>query len=1584
VTELSPLKRALLAIEDLERRLAVAEQARTEPLAVVGMGCRFPGGANDPEAFWRLLHDGVDAISEVPPDRWPVDAYYDPDPAAPGKMNTRFGGFLDQVDGFDAPFFEISPREATAMDPQQRLLLEVAWEAFENAGISPDRVRGTQTGVFLGVMSFDYAALQIDDPRRIDLYTMPGGAHSVFAGRLAYVFDLRGPAVAIDSACSSSLVALHLACESLRRRESDLALVGGVNVILSPLGTIGQTKLRIMASDGRCKTFDARADGYVRGEGCGVVLLKRLSDARAAGDRVLALVRATAVNHDGRSAGLTAPNGLAQQAVIRRALASAGLGPADIGYVEAHGTGTALGDPIEVEALSEVFREAVSAGHRCLLGSVKTNIGHLEAAAGMAGLAKVVLSLQHGEIPPHLHFRTLNPHISLDGTPFVIPTALEAWAENGKLRRAGLSAMSFSGTNAHAIIEEAPAPRPPGASSRSAQLLVVSAASAPALEAATDRLVRHLRAHPEEDLADVACTLQAGRRHFAHRRALVCTDAADAAAVLETRDPRRLLGAIQNAEDVGAAFMLSGVGDHYVGMGRQLYETEPTFRAEIDRCATMLAPLLGLDLRTVVFGDAPEAPAAGGMDLRKLLRRGPVPPDPQAERLNRTRIAQPAVFVVEWALARLWMSWGIRPRAMIGHSIGEWVAACLAEVFTLEDALRLVARRAELIEELPPGAMLALPLAERSVERLLDDEVSVAAVNGPDLTVVAGSLAAIDALAARCAADGLVVRRVPTSHAFHTAMLAPAAARLAEEVARVPRQAPRLPYVSNVTGTWVTAAEATAPEYWAHHMCAPVRFSDGVATLARARVRVLCEVGPGQALSAFAMQQATAEMAVVPTLRHAADRQGDAAFLLGALGRLWLAGVTVDWDAVWAAEGRRRIAAPTYPFENRRYFVARTPAAPAAATEGLLGLEKAPDVEDWFWLPGWRQADGLPRIDGRRRWLVLEDDGGLGAALIARIIARGEDVVRVRRGMGFGCTADGRFVLDPTARVGWDGLVAALRRAGRLPDTIVHCWSLDRAGGSALERFERAQERGFLSLVLLAQAFADAAPRRLLAVTGGIHDVVGGDVVAPEEATVIGACRTIPIESPTLRCRAVDLGPETGVGAVDRLLAEADRDGDDPVVALRGEHRWVPSFTRVRSAEDRRPPLREQGVYLVTGGLGGLGLAMAEHLARAVRARLVLVGRTGLPTRETWDAWLAGHPDDDRTSARIRKVRALEALGSEVMTAVADVVDLDRMRAVVAEARGRFGTIHGAIHTAGVAGSGLVALATVEGARAVLGPKAVGALVLDAALGDEPVDFVALFSSVIALTGAVGGADYCAANAFLDAFASVPGRRRLAIGWSGWQWDPFQDERLAGLPDAQAMARALRERVGIDFDEGGEAFDRALALGCSRVIVSTQHLDAFLAQVAAVQDPTALAALGTPAEAHGRPALTTPYIAPADELEQGLAAIWGEVLGIDAVGVHDNFLELGGNSLAGMQIMARIHDRLGLDLSVRALFEDPTVAGMAALARRARHDDTTARIVRRADVDAHPPLSFAEERLWVLDQLTPGTAVYNYPVAGVS
>ncbi|HYC90500.1 MAG TPA: type I polyketide synthase, partial [Thermoanaerobaculia bacterium] len=1324
-----------------------------EAVAIIGLAARMPGARNA-EEYWNNLTNGVESITFFSDEELAAMGV----PAAtlkdPNYVKGR--GILPiPAEDFDAAFFGYNPREAEIIDPQQRWFLETAWEALENAGYSPDTYKG-RIGTFAGAGGSQYLYNLQNNPdvgkfaNRLSLAT--SNEKDYVATRVSYKMNLRGPSLTVQTACSTSLVATTLACTSLLNYQSDMAIAGGVSIRVPQGGGYMYQEGGIMSPDGHCRTFDAKAQGTTFSAGVGAVVLKRLSDAVADGDHIYAVIRGAAINNDGNAkAGYTAPGVDGQAEVAAEALALAGIEPETVQYIETHGTATNIGDPIEIAALTRAYAAGTTKKGFCAVGSVKSNIGHTDAAAGVAGLIKTVLALKNQKLVPSLFFETPNPHIDFENSPFYVNTELRDWKRNGTPRRAAVSSFGIGGTNAHVVLEEAPESEASGPS-RDRQLILLSARTETALDTLTANLADWLKKNEQANFADVAFTLKAGRRAQTHRRLLVCRDAADAIAALEARDPKRIASARADAQHRSPAFLFPGQGAQYGGMAKGLYDSEPLFREIVDRCAEVLQPHLGLDIRTVLFDE----------------QNGD-------EQLKQTWLTQPALFVTEYALARLWMQWGVVPEAMIGHSIGEYTAACLSGVLSLDDALALVAARGGLIQKLPAGSMMAVPVDESQLLPLLPDDVSLAAVNAPGLCVVSGTDEAITRFEATLAAQKLSGRRLHTSHAFHSMMMEPILDAFRAVLRKVRFHAPAIPYVSNVTGTWITEAEATDPEYYVRHLRGTVRFAAGMAELLREPSRVFLEVGPGRTLTTFVRQQPEGKnVPMAASLRHPQEATGDLDFILGSLGRLWLDGTSVDWDGFYKNENRHRIPVPTYPFERQRYWIAPNR---SAAPQPAESNDKIANVTEWFSMPSWkRTAAPAPATADGRRWLVFSDDV-VGDEAAAALRNRGEDVVVVNRGPVFAKMDSTAYVMRYDHRDDYTTIFEALAADAKLPTNIIHCGNVTTAPRS----LDESTEAGFYGLIYLAQALAAknlSDEVRIDVVANELFEVIDGERIDPLKATMLGPCKVIPQELPNVTVRTIDvrldemwrglqpadvgrLQPADKGGlkpaphaAARQIVTEALSAATDRAVAWRGKYRWSQAYENVRlESAGATPRLRDEGVYFITGGFGGIGLVLAEHLAQTCKARLALTARGALPAREEWQQWLDTHAEEDAISARIRSVQKLESLGATVLPLAADASNRAQMEAAVGEAVRVFGRIDGVVHAAGVAGGGIIPLKTREAAARVLDPKTKGTLILDELLQGQQLDFFILCSSLTAVVGAVGQVDYCAANAFMDAFA---------------------------------------------------------------------------------------------------------------------------------------------------------------------------------------------------------------------------------------
>jgi len=1468
-------------------------------IAIIGLAGRFPD-APDIRAFWRNLEQGVEslvAFTDAELADSGIDSKYLEDPNF-----VRKGTYLEGADLFDAAFFGLNPREAEILDPQHRIFLECAWEAMEDAGYLGEST-GARVGVFAGSsMNSYFLSALAQNPALFDA----GGFYQVMMGndkdflptRVSYKLNLKGPSVAIQTACSTSLVAVQMACQSLVSEQCDMALAGGVSVRFPQKTGHMYVPGMIFSPDGHCRPFDAHAGGIRGGAGAGIVVLRRLEDALSDGDSIRAVIRGAAVNNDGAAKmGYTAPSVEGQAAVIRAALEAGGVDPASVSYIEAHGTATIVGDPIEIAALDRAFRTSTDRKRFCAIGSVKSNIGHLDAAAGVAGLIKTVLALEHKRIPASLNFREANPQIDFVNSPFFVNDRSTEWDSPEGPRRAGVSSFGIGGSNAHVVLEEAPAGEPPVVLWPT-QLLAISARSSSALEAASASIAAHLEEHPAIDLADACYTTQVGRRRFAHRRIVIGSTREEAVKALSAGDRRSVFTRFDEAVNRPVTFMFTGQGSQHIGMARELYQFQPVFRRELDLCAEGLKPEIASDLREILFS-----------------------PSADAALLNQTKFAQPALFSVEYALARMWMSWGVEPDSAIGHSIGEYVAACLAGVFSLEDALRLIAARGRIMQKMPSGSMLAVHLSEHALRPFLDSRISLAAINSPSACTVSGMDAAITALHARLEASKIESRLLHTSHAFHSSSMDEAVEIFRKTVQCVDLREPHLPFLSNLTGRQISASEATSPDYWAQHLRQAVRFADGVRELASPG-RLFLEVGPGQTLAAFAddITRGIEGCEVFASLPHPKDPQSERTFILKTLGKLWLAGVDVNWKNLHAGERLHRVSLPTYRFERQRYWGGRDNVTPPTGQATLS--PRRDDIADWFYVPSWTRsvmpsltvADECPGS-----WLIFEDSGDMADFAARELARRGEPYVRVKKGNCFAHVDEQSYTIDPLRAEDYLRLLTETAA----PRHVLFLWGLDGVRDA------------FGSLLFLAQAFGDGGnrdPVDCVIVSAEMHSVTGREAVEPEQALLSGPCKVMPLEYPNIRCRNVDVcRREISPALAAELLLEPATPRPLTTVAYRDGWRWLQNFEPVHLPA-KQSSIRRGGVYLITGGLGGIGLSLATHLAKTTGARLALLGRSSLPDRDQWPNWLSSHEEADECSVKIRALERIEELGGEVFPLSADVCDRAAMKRALDEIHERFGPVTGAVHAAGVAGGGLIQLKTMAAASRVLDSKVEGTLVLDSLLKDEPLDFLVLCSSINALVGVHGAVDYVSANAFLDAFAAARYRREgplvVSINWDTW--------REVGMAVRSAAPKGLwdeneRFAAAIKPAEGVEAFERALVSRLPQVAVITRDLPQILAlleQSARSMEPAKLAPIQRH-EVHPRPDLASDYAAPETETQRRILEIWRNQFGIDEIGIDDNFFELGGHSLLATAVLARTGQAFELAVALRVIFDAPTVRALS-------------------------------------------------------
>jgi acyl transferase domain-containing protein/acyl carrier protein len=1552
-----------------ERRQQARQKAGTQAIAIIGMAGRFPG-ADTINQFWENLCAGVESITKFTDDELleagiPPEMINDP-------QYVKARPIIENTDLFDATFFGFSPREAELTDPQHRLFLECAWEALETSGYDP-KTYGGLIGLYAGRNISYYLERLALDPEFRDSLADYEAAYQIAAGNdkdalatgVAYKLNLKGPSLSIQTFCSTSLVATHMARQSLLNGECDIALAGGVSIRVPTKSGYSTVEGGMESLDGHCRAFDAQANGTLFGDGAAIVVLKRLEDALEDGDFIYGCIKGSAINNDGSlKAGFTAPSVAGQAMVIEMALQNAGVTADAIGYVEAHGTATPIGDPIEVTALTRAFRQTTSDTGYCALGSVKTNLGHLDHAAGAAGLIKATLVVQHGLIPPNLHFESPNPELDIENSPFYVNNSPVAWSSNGKLRQAGVSSLGVGGTNAHIIVTEPPDVRA-SSPSRSWQLLPISARTENALDVAITNLAQYLRQNPDINLADVAHTLQVGRHSFETRSMLVCQTSSDALSILESMDPRHLLKRYQPDVNRSVVFMFAGVGDHYSHIAQELYQLEPVFREAVNRCCDCLQQLVGVNLREVLYpAETQEQPDQTGVNLRQMLGRTKAD-DP----VRQTEIAQPIVFTIEYALAQLLQSWGITPEALVGYSLGEYVAACIAGVLTLEDALLLVAGRAQLIQSLPQGDMLAVSLSESDLQPYLCSDIALAIVNGPKTCIVSGTTTAIAQLAQEWTEKEIPYRYLETTHAFHSNMMREIADDFANLIRGIQLKAPQIPYLSNVTGQWITATEATDPNYWVQHMCQTVRFNDNLDELLQDPNRILLEIGAGQSLGSFAKQHPACsreQMAlIVPTIRARYDQQSDLAYLLNTVGKLWLAGYEPNWSNFYRDEYRHRLPLPTYPFERQRYWI--EPNAPQSY-ENSRKLAIKQELNDWFYLPVWKQvAPCMPAVSVDEEqagscWLLLCGNNLLATSLITQLTDQDQTVVHVQPGLEFKKVSAHQYTLCVSERANYDALLKSLQQQGLVPTKVIHAWSVDMDSQSpnSSEEYslEQALDTGLYSLVRLTQAMAEAdlTQYELTVVSSHVHAVTSYDQVRPQKATIVGPCKVIPQEFPQVSCRLIDVSldlpyPWQKEALLTNVYGELTADFTDVTIALRGNQRWVQDFSPIELTpivDKQSALLKSNGVYVITGGLGGIGLAMAEYLAQTVQAKLVLISRSGLPDRSEWSQTLAEQGRERGVGYKIDAVQKLEKLGAEILIVTADIADEAQTKAAIEQAKARFGTINGVLHAAGVPGVGLIRLKTTETMAEVLAPKVMGTLVLEKVLKDVPLDFLVLFSSTSSIVGGgPGQVDYSASNAFLDAYAlHYQGHKRktISVNWNEWQWNAW-DEGLAGFGgDVHQHFQENRQRYGISFAEGQEVLARVLNQPIANIVVSPQN---FPLVVKSNRNFTVDAILSYGREnkqsrtIYPRPALGIAYVAPRNEAEEKVANIWTDILGIEGIGIYDNFFELGGNSLVGIELVSRLRKQFEVEaVPIYIIYESPSISDMAQYLRQETPDET--------------------------------------------
>lgn len=1516
ISNLSPEKRLLLELQ-LQRKKGLPE-----PIAIVGMACRFPAAPNL-QAFWRLLTQAKDAISEVPADRWDVDAFYDADPQATGKTYSRWGGFLAGVDQFDPAFFGIAPREAPYIDPQQRLFLETVWEALEDAGIVPQTLGGQPVGVFAGASTLDYGQMLMQGPEVVGTYTATGLASTMVANRVSYLLNLQGPSMTVDTACSSSLVAVHLACQSLWNGESNLALAGGVNLMLTPTLTVGFSKLTALSPEGRCKAFDAAANGFVRSEGVGTVVLKRLNQALADGDRIYALIRGSATNQDGRTNGLTAPNPAAQEAVVKATYERAGIPLAQVEYIEAHGTGTLLGDPIEAKALGNVFLPFRGLDQPVRLGSVKSNIGHTEAAAGIASLIKVALCLRHRTLVPSLHFQTPNPYIPFDQLPIQVQQHCEPWAAAENMAIAGVSSFGFGGTNAHVALQAAPIFTANPEVDRPLHLFCLSARSQPALAAYTQAMASALSQTPEANLGDICHTVNAGRTAFDHRLAVLAKDIPSLVADLQRQPGASKLP--PSAPEV--VFLFTGQGSQYVGMGRQLYDTQPVFKAEIDRCDELLQPYLDRSLQMVLFGpegdgdDAPSAP------------------------LHQTGYTQPALFALEYALAQLWLSWGIRPAAVMGHSVGEYVAACVAGVLSLEDGLRLMALRGRLMQTLPAdGGMVAVFADADTVAAVLPPTVSLATLNGPDNTVIAGLQADLAAVVEDLHAQEIRTKTLQVSHAFHSALMDPILNVFEQTAQGITFHPPQLPLVSNLTGDFIGSDQLLDARYWRRHARQPVQFADAIATLHNAGHTLFLEVGPHPVLSAMGKRcVGHSHHTWLPSLRRG---QSDWQTLLTTLGHLYQQGLAIDWAKFDCPYRRQWLSLPTYPFQRQRYWIDLAPTvrpstAPAnAAASGTSDpIPSAAYEITWQPLAIAPTPAPTPTSGAGTPWLIWGASHALWPRFSQLLQKRGILPIRVSKGDRFQALRPDDYQVSMAQERPFRPLMEAMQAKPVAAILVL------APGGSEGELDPQVMVDPVLHWAQeLARGKAGSDQPKLWVVTQSAQAVEATDrLTAPHQAVLWGLGRNLRLEHPEFWGGLVDLPGETDaldrdlVPWVDNLVTHTQAAEGEDEVALRQRQRWVPRLQALALDSDAppaagTPTVQAEATYLITGGTGSLGQHLAGWLVEQGARNLVLTSRRG------------------SNAAFEKKLAPLRRAGATVWVEATDVSDCASLVSLLDRVQQQLPPLRGVFHAAGILADGFVANQTSEQFYRVMPAKLQGAWNLHQVTQSLPLDWFVLFSSITSVLGSPGQSNYGAANAGLDALAQY--RRQQGLPALSIDWGPWAGTGMASSTDKNAISLGQRGMVPLEVSEGLHWLGRLLTVDLPpTVAIARLNWPRLLRYLPTARPPAIVSAfvgdrssaltldghLADPvANASAAIPLLDQLLAEPEpqrvaHLQTYLQTQVAKVMGLsEAISPAAPLLDLGIDSLMIMELLTLCKEDLDLVLYPREVLAHPTVADLSA------------------------------------------------------
>ncbi|MFS4449719.1 beta-ketoacyl synthase N-terminal-like domain-containing protein, partial [Maribacter sp. 2307UL18-2] len=1519
-------------------------------IAIVGLSGRFPE-ADNVQQFWNNMVCGKNSIGEFSEEEL-INAGEDRKSIEHPKY-IRFGSYLRSKEYFDSGFFNYIPNEAELMDPQMRLFHQVCWHALEDSGYGR-RKADDKIGLFAGSssgLSWTVHALLKNGEKSLvdDITTQLLSSVTHLSSMIAYKLNLNGPVMFLQTACSSSLSAIHEACNSLLLGECKMALAGGVTLNnFSKRGYLYQ-KNSIQSGDGHCRPFDAGASGTIFGEGAGVVVLKRLKDALADKDTIHAIIKGSAINNDGNSKiGYTAPSVKGQVEVITKALKMSKIPAESVGYLEAHGTGTVLGDPIEVEALNRSYGR--SEVPYCALGSVKANIGHLDTASGVAGLIKAVLALKNKKIPPSVNFEKPNPKIDFNGSPFYINMELRDWTRGDHPLRAGVSSLGIGGTNVHVILEEAPM-REASSSGRACQLLTVSGKTPVALKGNVSNLMEHLSNNEDMKLSDIAYTLNARREPFGYRSTFVCKSHEEAIGSLSSFSGDHVPLPVTSRRK-SVVFMFPGQGSQYVNMCLGLFEKEQVFREHMEECFSIVSSQSGKDIRSVVFSKD------GG-------------------KLNETEYTQPALFMIEYSLARLLMSWGVRPDVMIGHSLGEYVAACLSGVFTLEDALRLVVKRGELMQNMEKGSMLGILVSEGDLGPYLKKHkgVSLATVNSPTSCVVSGLDASIDKFKELLDGEGITNKKLDTSHAFHSSMMDGMLVEFEQAFTGIKLGSQQVPFISNVTGRMAKDDAISDPRYWVGQLRGTVRFSDGISSLMNRDEVCFVEVGPGKALGSFVGSN-TGKGPGHRIITLLGTKNDSLFSVTNGLGKLWQQGVEIDWEGYYQGETRHNVSLPGYSFEKTKYPVDVDAKAMIMDMVSDKSLQRK-ELSDWFYAPTWRlsgMASKPMALDDNLRTLVFSDGLGIGESIIEHFSQNNTEVVTVRPGSGFKQETPNTYILDPNVKEDYLRLYKSLGTANMLPERIVHCLGVredlvDRDGEDELKGFY------FYSLLNMIESLEEHknALKEVTVLTDGLHPITDkGGPCSPIKSLAIGFLKVLGQEYPTITTGHIDISLSETIDKafMSKLFNEIMDASPGKVVSHRNSCRWVQVYEKVKMAEPASKPLfRDGGVYLITGGLGGFGYAVSEYLGREFKAKLILLGRESLPSRGDRDRMLGAGNTPEGVSEKLKKIRSIEDQGGEVLYFDCDISDTERFLEVVKQGEGHFGTLNGVFHAAGVVnGSSMDAIERLSRSdyEAQFSPKISGLRTLYGTLKDRDLDFCMLTSSLASVLGGLRFGAYSTANTFMDYFVQFHKRQGRLQNWVSVNFDGIdfgegQSEEINGweLPELISYALSPKE--------------------LPQLVVSTKELQPRLDDWISKDKVLEGTISGVEIEEVPVDELVISGLSPNEKL---LIRMWANFFGRSDFDIDDDFFEIGGDSLKALTLSARINKELNVNLSLSDFFTNPTIKGLAGLLSEPGGTGpiTMEHVsVQKAPSRDYYDLSAAQRRLYFLYEMDRSSLAYNLP-----